>query len=259
MKKSEPNVWRQLKLSDCITLRSGGTPSKSNPDYWKGEIPWVTCKDMKTNRLYDSEDHVTELGATEGTRLVPKGTILIVVRGMILAKEFPVAIAQRPVTFNQDLKGVECQECVSSSFMYYWLVGNAYEIKGIADEAAHGTKRLQTDRLLNLPISLPPAFTQHKISGILSAYDDLIELNTRRIAILEEIAQSLYREWFINFRFPGHEKVKLVDSPLGKIPAGWSSARLSDIAEINALSIKKGMEPEKNQLHRYCLRFDRKG
>ena len=70
---------------------------------------------------------------------------------------------------------------------------------------------------------MPPLPTQRKIASILSAYDDLIENNTRRIAILEEMAQAIYREWFVNFRFPGHENVKLVDSPLGQIPEGWEA------------------------------------
>src|SRR6266487_1637132 len=70
-------------------------------------------------------------------------------------------------------------------------------------------------------INIPPLPTQHKIASILSAYDDLIENNTRRIAILEEMAQSLYREWFVHFRFPGHEKKRLVESELGLIPEGW--------------------------------------
>ena len=70
--------------------------------------------------------------------------------------------------------------------------------------------------------------TQRKIASILSAYDDLIENNTRRIAILEAMAQAIYREWFVEFRFPGHEKVKLVDSPLGKIPEGWNGKELTE-------------------------------
>ena len=73
---------------------------------------------------------------------------------------------------------------------------------------------------------LPDVTTQRKIASILSAYDDLIENNTRRIAILEAMAQAIYREWFVEFRFPGHEKVKLVDSPLGKIPEGWKASHL---------------------------------
>ncbi len=71
-----------------------------------------------------------------------------------------------------------------------------------------------------------------KIAAILSAYDDLIENNTRRIKILEEMAQALYREWFVHFRFPGHEKVQMVDSPLGRIPEGWEVKQVANIALI---------------------------
>ncbi len=80
-------------------------------------------------------------------------------------------------------------------------------------------------------INIPPLPTQHKIASILSAYDDLIENNTRRIAILEEMAQSLYREWFVHFRFPGYEKKRLVESELGLIPEGWEVVKLSRVVE----------------------------
>jgi type I restriction enzyme S subunit len=83
--------------------------------------------------------------------------------------------------------------------------------------------------LKNLDVVLPPLPTQRKIASILSAYDDLIENNTRRIAILEEMAQAIYREWFVNFRFPGHEHVKLVDSPLGQIPEGWETLSVDEV------------------------------
>ncbi|MCF6178130.1 MAG: restriction endonuclease subunit S [Geopsychrobacter sp.] len=81
--------------------------------------------------------------------------------------------------------------------------------------------RVPLTKFPDFEINLPPLKTQRKIATILSTYDDLIENNTRRIKILEEVAQTIYREWFVNFRFPGHEQVKLVDSPLGMIPEGW--------------------------------------
>jgi len=93
-------------------------------------------------------------------------------------------------------------------------------------------------------IDVPPLPTQRRIAAILSAYDDLIENNTRRIKILEEMAQALYREWFVHFRFPGHEKVQMVDSPLGRIPEGWQIEKLGNIADINAVSLKNGYSPE---------------
>lgn len=81
----------------------------------------------------------------------------------------------------------------------------------------------------SLPLQYPTLPTQRKIAAILSAYDDLIENNTRRIAILEDMAHLLYREWFVHFRFPGHETVKLVDSPLGKMPEGWEVRTYSEL------------------------------
>ena len=84
-------------------------------------------------------------------------------------------------------------------------------------------------RALPLP-NLPPLPIQRKIAAILSAYDDLIEVNTRRIAILEEMARGLYREWFVRFRFPGHEGVRMVESAVGLVPEGWEVKALGDIA-----------------------------
>jgi type I restriction enzyme S subunit len=91
--------------------------------------------------------------------------------------------------------------------------------------------RIPLTKFPDFPITIPDLPTQRKIAGILSAYDDLIENNLRRIKILEEMAQSLYREWFVHFRFPGHETVKMVDSPLGKIPEGWEVKTIEEIVK----------------------------
>jgi type I restriction enzyme S subunit len=109
---------------------------------------------------------------------------------------------------------------------------------------ASGRQRADLASIKDLEVPAPPLPIQHKIAAILSAYDDLIENNTRRIAILEEMAQSLYREWFVHFRFPGHEKKCMVESALGMIPEGWEVVRLGEIAEVNKNSIKRGHEPD---------------
>ena len=186
--------WQQRQLGDCLTLRSGGTPSKARNDYWGGDIPWVSCKDMKVGRIHDAEDHLTPLGAENGTRLVPENTILFVVRGMILARDFPIAMTKRTVAFNQDLKAAEPADFIDNEFLFQWFRANTYEILGRADEAGHGTKRIQTDRLLAMPISVPPLPVQRRIAGILSAYDELMENSQRRIRLLEAMARALYRE-----------------------------------------------------------------
>jgi type I restriction enzyme S subunit len=221
--------WQQRQLGECLKLISGGTPSKARNDYWGGDIPWVSCKDMKVERIYDAEDHLTQLGAENGTRLVPDNTILFVVRGMILAREFPVAMTKRTVAFNQDLKAVMPADFINTEFLFHWFRANTHEILGRADEAGHGTKRLQTDRLLALPIHVPPPPEQVRIAGILSAYDELIENSQRRIRILESMARAIYREWFVHFRFPGHENHRRVASSLGEIPKGWEVASLAEL------------------------------
>ncbi|MGB4503179.1 MAG: restriction endonuclease subunit S, partial [Dethiobacteria bacterium] len=97
---------------------------------------------------------------------------------------------------------------------------------------ASGRQRADLSSIKNLKVPAPPLPTQRKITAILSAYDDLIENNIRRIKILEEMAQALYREWFVHFRFPGHEKARLIDSPLGKIPEGWEVKELKDVCHL---------------------------
>jgi len=82
-----------------------------------------------------------------------------------------------------------------------------------------------------IPLTYPPLPTQRKISAILSAYDDLIENNTRRIKILEEMAQAIYREWFVHFRFPGHEGVRMIESELGLVPEGWEVKKVKSLVK----------------------------
>jgi type I restriction enzyme S subunit len=112
-----------------------------------------------------------------------------------------------------------------------------------SDAAVPGLNR---EVALRQQVKIPPLLTQRKIAGILSAYDDLIENNLRRIKILEEMVQTLYREWFVKFRFPGHQKVKMVNSPMGKIPEGWEVGPLDDVlATLESGSRPKGgIDPE---------------
>ena len=107
---------------------------------------------------------------------------------------------------------------------------NNADIKPFITGAAQPKLSQQNLRLIDIP--LPPLPIQKRIAGILSAYDELIENNQRRIRILEEMARSLYREWFVHFRYPGHESVPLIDSPLGPIPQGWEVKPVSESFEI---------------------------
>ncbi|MDQ2904510.1 MAG: restriction endonuclease subunit S, partial [Chloroflexota bacterium] len=117
-------------------------------------------------------------------------------------------------------------------FLHYYLSQQEI-ITWIANHAIGATlPNLNTSILRSVPIVYPPLPIQRTIATILSAYDDLIENNTRRIAILEEMAQMLYQEWFVKFRFPGHEQATMVESEMGMIPEGWEAVQFIDIADV---------------------------
>jgi type I restriction enzyme S subunit len=134
---------------------------------------------------------------------------------------------------------------VDSRFLSYYFLTEHHK-QWMINQCSHGATMASLNQAIisRIPLLLPSIHTQRKIISILSAYDDLIENNTRRIEILEEMARSLYREWFVNFRFPGHEQVKMVDSELGLIPEGWEIKKLGEVADINKASIKTGDAPE---------------
>ncbi len=113
--------------------------------------------------------------------------------------------------------------------------------------AAGAVPGVNRNALHLLPVKIPPLATQRRIAAVLSAYDDLIENNQRRIAILEEMARNLYREWFVEFRFPGWEQAQFVETALGRVPEGWKTGRLADVASVNKLSVKRGKEPSQIQ------------
>ena len=129
---------------------------------------------------------------------------------------------------------------IDSRYLYYVLSSDAFIASTVT--ASKGTKMPRGDKFAmgRYKVRLPTILIQQKIAAILSAYDDFIENNLRRIKILEEMAQTLYREWFVKFRFPGHEEVRMVDSPLGKIPEGWKVSTLGQ----HLVSLESGKRPQ---------------
>ncbi len=142
-------------------------------------------------------------------------------------------------------------------FIYYLL--NDPTIRDQISATATGTKVRHTAprRIAAVQARFPPLGTQRRIAAVLSAFDELIEINERRIELLEAIARSLYREWFVRFRFPGHEDVELVDSDVGLAPKGWQIWQLDDLASLRRQSTKPADEPEAVFEHFSIPAFDR--
>jgi type I restriction enzyme, S subunit len=253
--------WTAVGLADCGEWLSGGTPPKSRPDYWEGDIPWVSPKDMNVRFIYDTQDHLSSAGAASGSKVVSEGAILLVVRSMTLAHKFQIAVAQREVAFNQDLKAICCNENVDAYFLFYSLLAKQDLILRLVDEASHGTKRLRTDALSSIIVLLPPLPEQRAIAAILGALDEKIELNWRMNETLEAMAQAIFKSWFVDFdpvraKIEGRQPVglhaetaalfpdSLEDSAVGQIPRGWRLEKVNEIADISRDGLNPGDYPD---------------
>ena len=161
-----PKHWKVKPLKHLMTLTSGGTPSKENYAYWDGTIPWASSKDLKVDELLDTQDHISRKALDDGAAvLVPAGSILTVVRGMILLHAFPVIVTLVPMAINQDLKAIMPSNGIASGYLAWLLRGASHEVLARVDEAGHGTKVLRMDSWLAMQVPVPPAFEQELIAA----------------------------------------------------------------------------------------------
>jgi type I restriction enzyme S subunit len=186
-----PKGWQLTRLADCGRWLSGGTPSKQEPKYWGGDIPWISAKSLHTFFLEDSEDRVTPAGAANGTRLVPKGSVLFLVRGMSLADEFRFGIAARELAFNQDAKAIIPRDDINGILLSLFLRHETDTVLGLVDEASHGTKRLQTELVEDLKLALPPAALRSALTAPLTALADRQLGNQRESRTLRVLRDTL--------------------------------------------------------------------
>lgn len=215
-------------------MTSGGTPSKSNPAFWGGSIPWLSAKDMKTARIYDTEDHVTALGAANGTRVAKEGATLLLVRGMTLLSDVPICSAGRDLTFNQDVKALVAKPGVDPDFLFYSVLAAKPELLGMVDLAGHGTGRLPTDRVQSLPVWVPELTEQRAIASALRALDAKIDLNRQMNTTLETTARALFKSWFVDFdpvraRAEGRAPAGMDAATARLFPDGFERSEIGDI------------------------------
>jgi hypothetical protein len=180
-----------------VTFTSGGTPAKTNAKYWTGSIPWVSAKDMKSERLADAQLHVSKTAIAEtATRLAPAGTILILVRGMGLANGVPICELLVPCAFNQDIKALLPNPGVSPRFLAAALRQEKAQLEGALSTAAHGTLKIESEQLQNIQIPLPPKPEQERIVAALEAEAARIEAVRGLIPVFEaKIQRTLARVW----------------------------------------------------------------
>ncbi len=184
--------WRNLKLGEIAVWKSGGTPPKSVPDYWDGNIPWISGKSLNVERISTSDRTITTLGAAEGSQLAPAGATLILVRGMSLLQEIRVGHCERELAFNQDVKALVPTDEVDPWFLTYALLGRRPELHAMVHTASHGTGVLGTEALQAMQIPAPDISEQKQISGILGGLDDLVDTNLRILGAIDAYATTAF-------------------------------------------------------------------
>ena len=191
-----PEHWEVETLRQCGTIAGGMTPSMENRRFWDGSIPWVTPKDMKREAIGDSSMRVTEAALRETSlRLIGPPAVLMVVRGMILARRVPIAWTTSPLTINQDMKALMPVPGINAEVLARALDSAQDAFASLIDEAGHGTRRLPTGRWRALAVAIPPEDEQALIADYLKASTHTImaaiESAHRQAAFLHEYRTRL--------------------------------------------------------------------
>jgi len=189
---SKGNRFKLRPMRETGKWVSGNTPSRGRGDFWNGSFPWVSPKDMKQPLISDSEEHLSDAGRKEST-VVGAGSVLIVIRGMILAHSFPVGIAQRDVAFNQDMKALIPEFEFSPTYLFHYFKWATPKILGRISDSSHGTKRLGMDELFEMKVPTPSRTEQD------SFVEKIQSLETTEIAVRQN-ADNLrqFRTAFLN-------------------------------------------------------------
>jgi type I restriction enzyme S subunit len=187
-----PESWQLSTLADVGEWKGGGTPSKAKPAYWKGEIPWVSPKDMKSDIIRFSEDSINEIAISESSAsLIPAGAILVVTRSGILRHTLPLAVAGRNLAINQDLKAITVRPGIEHSYVFQYMKSNSQDILDSCMKSGTTVESIETSQLKNFPIPIPQLPEQKKIAEILSGIDKLIIKKEKQICILENLEKSV--------------------------------------------------------------------
>ncbi|CCM65894.1 restriction endonuclease subunit S [Candidatus Microthrix parvicella] len=245
-----------ITLSD-VTELIVDSEHKTAPKSETGH-PLVRTSDIKRGRIELSNIHrVNEETYQKWTRrAVPQSGDLILAREAPVGNVAVVTDGMTPVLGQRTVLLRPDRACVDPTYLCALLLGDEaqYWMNAVANGATVPHLNMSDIRALKLP-ELPDLETQRRTGAAIASFDDLIENNRRRIEILEEMARLLYREWFVHFRFPGHEDVELVNSALGPVPDGWEIARTSDLITSGELEIGDGYRAKNAEMTGGPLRF----
>lgn len=231
---------KQVSLGNIVQIN----PSSIGKAFPFDEIDYIDISSVGTGTLSGTNSMKLEDAPSRAKRLVAHGdTILATVRPNL--RSFLYIKNPTPNTVaSTGFAVLRATDKIDQRYLYYSVTSQSFTDYLSANVKGAAYPAVDTEAIARGTINLPALAIQQKIASILSAYDDLIENNLKRIKILEEMAQMIYREWFVNFRFPEHEKVNLVQSELGVIPEGWEVKKFTDIADVLSGGTPKTDVPE---------------
>ena len=254
------NVFQEIPIEQlCSRVTTGATPLRSRSDFYEGgTTDWYKTGELKDWYLEPAEERITKKALEEtSVKLFPANTVLMAMYGdgrTITS----LGMLRAPATTNQACSAmlVDEEKC-DTRYFFYALKGRRHLLLKVASGGAQ--RNLSGKLIKEFKLPVPPLPVQRRIAGILSAYDELMENSQRRIWLLEAMARALYREWFVHFRFPGHEKHPRIVSPLGDIPQGWEVKKLGDLtAYLNrGLSPAYGDNGDSMVINQKCIRDQR--
>ena len=233
--------WKEVTLGEIGTIVGGATPSTKNASFYDGNIPWLTPKDLSVNSnkyIHRGERNITEAGFKScSCKILPKGSVLFSSRAPIGY----VAIAANDMCTNQGFKSVIPNEETDSEFLYYLL---KYNKDNIASQGSGTTfAEVSGKTMKEIEVVVPKEKEdQRRIASILSSLDRKIELNNKINADLEEMAQAIFKNWFVDFE--PFKDGKFVDSELGMIPEGWKVVVFDNILKVTTTKTGKEGIPE---------------
>ena len=221
--------WETICVGDvCKYTTSGGTPKTSMASYYEPPtIPWLKTKEVNYCRIYQTESYISQEGLEKSSaKLIPENSVIVAMYGQGDTAG-RVAINKIPISTNQACCNLVIDPQKADYEFVYYALSTLYE-KLVSLKNGGAQPNLNAQIIRNVEIPFPPLETQHRIAKILSSYDYLIENNQKQIKLLEEAAQRLYKEWFVDLRFPGHETTSITDG----IPEGWKQLWLEQVAPI---------------------------
>jgi type I restriction enzyme S subunit len=218
--------WKIFRLGELAEIIGGGTPSTNIDEYWNGDIPWLTPRDLTNYNfkyIKEGERLISEEGLRNSSaKLLPKGAVLLTSRAPIGY----LAIAENVMCTNQGFKSfVVNEKKLDHQFLYYLLKNNVEYLKSLGTGTTFA--EISATTLKTVEFIFPDKDTQTQIASILSSIDNKIELNIQMNQTLEALAQAIFKEWFMKFNFPGFD-----GTIVNGLPKGWRIGKLGEILEL---------------------------